>query len=923
MSAQQVVFQYLSAGSNTLTVPAGFSNQVLVYAWGAGGGAGYSGGGGGDEYQRTVRRNDSLGSLAVPGGGTGLSSFIRTETITVSPGVIPPPGVSSSLPSGTVYGDWIKTSSASPDSRAFGGGGGFVEGIITVSSGDTVVISVGGQGGVGPRDGSGIGGIGDTPAISFNGGTSGVGAPTDHNDDQNYGAGGGGGGATSVLVNGVPMIVAAGGGGGGGGRSYQTGSAGTAGGVATLTSTTPRGGTSPGGYSVGGAGGAGYPFGGAGGQTFGDDAGAATGGYGGQNYANASVTSSTLTAGSGITPGGATNALYPKAKRGYAGYDGAVIVIFTKSFQAYVKDTTWKEATNAWVKAGTSSTTSLTPVSRTYTTAGNDIFTVPSNVTSLTVTATGGSGGGSGSSGSTSSGPLSVTPRSLISLTVGAGGVATESVTTTYTSTARTTYTVPAGVTSITISATGGRGGSGGDNGPIYITTVPGSFGSTVTQTIAVSAGDVIAMYVGGTGGGGEAQGLVGQTISGAGSGGTSSKSSTYNGRAGSQNTFGSRTVASGGGGASTVVELNGSIVIEAAGGRGGGGELGGSITGGAGGPGTGTTGSTAGQITITAPRFATSGGTSTFGSISAAGGAFGVGAGTGSAGSITVNYSVPEIINSWKPITRAWIKADDLWKPIQSDISLVPIPSTAEIITINLNIAANANNYVLSDFLSGTSYYPGRSIVNLTVDAGVIVGSSTVGTPALIIDGLTTGDLINLINNGNIAGAGGQGGAAGSYTSVTSGGSSPSKGQSVAPKGGYSSGTTTVTSVPGRPGEIGGSALYVTYATNLVNNGTIAGGGGGGGGGGGPTGGQGGGGAGRKAGSGANNGTLTAGGAGTGLGGAGGARGTAGSAGTNDTNAGGLGGAPGAAILGVDLVTITTAGTIIGERKVIAREVG
>ncbi len=42
MSAQQVVFQYLSAGSNTLTVPAGFSNQVLVYAWGAGGGTGYN-----------------------------------------------------------------------------------------------------------------------------------------------------------------------------------------------------------------------------------------------------------------------------------------------------------------------------------------------------------------------------------------------------------------------------------------------------------------------------------------------------------------------------------------------------------------------------------------------------------------------------------------------------------------------------------------------------------------------------------------------------------------------------------------------------------------------------------------------------------------------------------------------------------------
>jgi hypothetical protein len=302
--------------------------------------------------------------------------------------------------------------------------------------------------------------------------------------------------------------------------------------------------------------------------------------------------------------------------------------------------------------------------------------------------------------------------------------------------------------------------------------------------------------------------------------------------------------------------------------------------------------------------------------------------AGNGGSGVITVSYSTPPITEvvatgGWKQISRAWIKADDVWKPIQSGVSLVPITSTAEVVTINLTIAANANNYVLSDFLSATSYYPGRSIINLTVDAGVIVGSGTVGTPALIIDGLVSGDLINLINNGNIAGAGGLGGAAGSYTSVTSGGSSPSKGGSPAPKGGYSVGTTTVTSVPGRPGETGGPALYVTYATNLVNNGTIAGGGGGGGGGGGPTGGQGGGGAGRKAGSGANNGTLTAGGAGTGLGGAGGARGAAGSAGTNGSNAGGLGGAAGPAILGIDKVTITTAGTILGEQKVIAREVG
>ena len=758
MSAEQVVFQYLSAGSNTLTVPPGFSNQVLVYAWGAGGGSGYN----------------------APAGG----------------------------------------------------GGGFVQGIVTVSSGDTVVISVGGQGGVGPRDGSGIGGIGDTPAISFNGGTSGIAVPTDHNDDQNYGAGGGGGAATSVLVNGVPMIVAAGGGGGGGGRSYQTGSPGLAGGVATLTSTTPRGGSSPGGYSVGGGGGAGYPFGGAGGQTFGDDAGAATGGYGGQNYANALVTSSTLTAGSGITPGGATNALYPKAKRGYAGYDGAVIVIFTKSFRAWIKDTDWKEVNNAYVKIPSSSKTlyrTIPPTTTTFTNSGAGTFAVPPGVTSVTLTMIGGGGSGNGN------------------------------------------YTTPQGWPSP-------GGGSGA-----YFSSV----------SVPVTPGASIPYSVGGRGGNTSFGSLI------AGAGGNAPDRSAPTACQG-----GDGGIATGAGG------VNGT--------KGNNGVCGGGNGNGANSPyGTGGVGTSSG----------TGGSASGFGAGGGGGGNNSSG-GSGSPGFITLSYSsepIAEIVTTggWKPITQAWIKEDNEWKSIQSGVSIIPVPSTSETVTINLTIAANTNNYVLSDFLSGTSYNPGRSIVNLTVDAGVIVGSGSTGTPALIIDDLVSGDLLNLINNGNIVGAGGQGGAAGSYTSVTSGGSAPTFKGAPAPKGGYSSGTTTVTSVPGRPGEVGGPALYVTYLTNLVNNGTIAGGGGGGGGGGGPTGGQGGGGAGRKAGSGANNGTLTAGGAGAGLGGTGGARGTAGSAGTNNTNAGGLGGAPGPAILGIDKVSITTAGTIIGERKVIAREVG
>ena len=786
MSAQQVVFQYLSAGSNTLTVPPGFSNQVLVYAWGAGGGSGYNG----------------------PAGG----------------------------------------------------GGGFVQGIVTVSSGDSVVISVGEQGGVGPRDGSGIGGNGNNPVISFNGGTSGIGAPTDHNDDQNYGAGGGGGAATSVLVNGVPMIVAAGGGGGGGGTSYQTGSPGSAGGVTTLASTTPRGGTSPGGYSVGGGGGGGYPFGGAGGQTFGDDAGAATGGYGGQNYANASVTSSTLTAGSGITPGGVTNALYPKAKRGYAGYDGAVIVIFTKSFQAYVKDTDWKSITNAFVKVPDTLVTTRvervgTPVTRTFTTPGTSNWTVPADVTSVRLTYP------------TTDGLVSttqtVTPGQIISVTVGNYGETSAFGGITIPKLEKQVFSYVGNIDHI-------------KNNVVQVATRTGASysGSGNNGTLTAGAAAVGISYTDGSPGEGW-HGDLSATVSI-----TPVKLETMLTSVRVFRSSGSgREISSHG---FVQPAASNSYIMQDIQNDGSGGEGSYSFT---------TTLQQQGYIRIDfspviAPEY------------------------------ITTNTG------GWKPITRGWIKADDLWKPIQSSISLVPIPSTAEVITINLTIAANANNYVLSDFLSATSYYPGRSIVNLTVDAGVIVGSSTVGTPALIVDGLASGDLLNLINNGNIAGAGGQGGAAGSYTSVTSGGSSPVKG-APAPKGGYSSGTTTVTSVPGRPGEVGGTALYVTYATNLVNNGTIAGGGGGGGGGGGPTGGQGGGGAGRKAGSGANNGTLTAGGAGAGLGGAGGARGNAGSAGTNDTNAGGLGGAPGAAIIGIDNVTITTAGTIIGERKVIAREVG
>jgi hypothetical protein len=846
MSAQQVIFQYLSAGSNTLTVPPGFSNQVLVYAWGAGGGAGYNG--------------------------------------------------------------------------PTGGGGGFAQGIIIVNSGDTVEISVGSRGENGPRDGKGIGGLSYNSLISFNGGSTGTARPQPYNDDQNYGAGGGGGAATTIFVNGVPMIVAAGGGGGGGGRSYQTGTIGTAGGttigtpllgttvvppypvnvtefnkfvnsllkgieygdyattfsawttlsspypsvitslpgfepdpnavafvdyrgdnkawstninattitvgsttytrgnIAYYTGTTTfsvpglsytanvvvynytitslsevttlndrsEGGRSQDGYTVGGGGGGGYPYGGAGGETRGDDAGSSSGGYGGQSYANLTVISAELRPGTTSVAGGSDLTIYPGARRGYAGYDGAVIVIFTKGFRAWIKNSNvWKEISNAWVKVGnTTVRTTSSPVLTTVNYTPN--------------------------------------PSTL-------GGLTTElnSIISTGVSNLTGWYTFNPNLTDLVR-----------DLG-LSVTELSDDVRALLNSDLSIDiAGDTIYHTSEDT--------LTSVTVG--------------------ENTY-TRDSLSYSGAITLVITLD-----------------------------SGTYNWT---TTVNAYNFS-----KTYSEIP------------------TTETVVSE--GGWKQITKAWIKEDDVWQPIQSGVSLVPVPSTSETVTINLTIAANTNNYVLSDFLSATSYNPGRSIVNLTVDAGVIVGSTSAGESAMIIDGLATGDLFNLINNGNIAGAGGLGGAAGSYTSVTSGGGKAINNFSaLSPKGRYTAGTTTVTSVPGRPGEPGGPALYVTYQTNLVNNGTIAAGGGGGGGGGGPTGGQGGGGAGRIVGVGANNGTLTAGGAGTGLGGAGGARGTAGSAGTNNTNAGGLGGAPGAAILGIDKVTITTAGTIIGERKVIAREVG
>ena len=79
--------------------------------------------------------------------------------------------------------------------------------------------------------------------------------------------------------------------------------------------------------------------------------------------------------------------------------------------------------------------------------------------------------------------------------------------------------------------------------------------------------------------------------------------------------------------------------------------------------------------------------------------------------------------------------------------------------VTINLTIASNTKNYnIFSN--QGGAYVAGKSIINLTINGGVVVGSTSTSTYAMDTgSGWATGDVINITNNGYIAGHGGAGG--------------------------------------------------------------------------------------------------------------------------------------------------------------------
>ena len=141
-------------------------------------------------------------------------------------------------------------------------------------------------------------------------------------------------------------------------------------------------------------------------------------------------------------------------------------------------------------------------------------------------------------------------------------------VTTTYTSPA--TWTVPAGISSITIKVYGGGGGTGGqDCGAGCSNAAAGPVGYVLAD-YNVYPGDVIGIYPGGKGADGEDN----ASGSGGGTGGTNSYPFlNFNGGNGGNAGSSGSSGGGGGGGAASIVTIN-SIIKIVAGGAGGGGGM-------------------------------------------------------------------------------------------------------------------------------------------------------------------------------------------------------------------------------------------------------------------------------------------------------------------------------------------------------------
>jgi mucin-19 len=145
--------------------------------------------------------------------------------------------------------------------------------------------------------------------------------------------------------------------------------------------------------------------------------------------------------------------------------------------------------------------------------------------------------------------------------------VAGAQTTTTYTT--ATTWTVPAGVSSITVTLYGGGGGTGGqDCGSGCTDPTAGNVGY-VQASFAVATGNIVGIYPGGL----AANGTSNATNTGGGTGGVATYTAAYNGGKGGNAGATGSSGAGGGGGAATVLTIA-SVIKVVAGGAGGGGGM-------------------------------------------------------------------------------------------------------------------------------------------------------------------------------------------------------------------------------------------------------------------------------------------------------------------------------------------------------------
>jgi hypothetical protein len=161
---------------------------------------------------------------------------------------------------------------------------------------------------------------------------------------------------------------------------------------------------------------------------------------------------------------------------------------------------------------------------------------------------------------------------------------------------------------------------------------------------------------------------------------------------------------------------------------------------------------------------------------------------------------------------TQASINDSDIRSMIgassgQANLSFSDFYGASSGVTINITISSNTNNYNLWTNKGGT-YSAGNTTVNVTINSGVTISSTSTDYAFTTGLGWVTGDVINITNNGTIKGKGGNGGAGGNAV--------------------YNSSVSNAGN-----GGTGGPAFRGQFACTVTNNGSVYGGGGGGGGGG------------------------------------------------------------------------------------------